>query len=224
MLHRETRQRPRLRLRRTRARSTAPKKSKLVRVPERAVVAHAYRDVANTSFPFAADATVTEPGKTEQAEAPGADAGAPAETADAKEQDATTAAAEAAPEGDAAAAATAEPNGTPASLKRTSSSKRKSTGGVPEHKNKLNRKKSQVRVTHLHAKPGEYYIARLRSYPPWPSIICDEEMLPQSLLSTRPVTAMRPDGTYRDDYADGGKRAHERTFPIMFLQTNELYG
>jgi hypothetical protein len=77
-------------------------------------------------------------------------------------------------------------------------------------------------MTNLHAKPGEYYLARLRSFPPWPSIICDEEILPQTLLSTRPVTAMRADGTYREDYADGGKRAHERTFPVMFLETNEL--
>jgi hypothetical protein len=33
---------------------------------------------------------------------------------------------------------------------------------------------------------------------------------------------MRADGTYREDYADGGKRAHERTFPVMFLETNEF--
>lgn len=47
-------------------------------------------------------------------------------------------------------------------------------------------------------------------------------MLPKSLLDTRPVTAQRPDGTYREDYAEGGKRAHERTFPVMFFETNEL--
>ena len=77
-------------------------------------------------------------------------------------------------------------------------------------------------MTNLNAKPGEYYLARLRSYPPWPSIICDEEILPQTLLGTRPVTAQRSDGSYREDYAEGGKRAHERTFPVMFLETNEL--
>ncbi|KAL3465351.1 hypothetical protein BJX64DRAFT_63719 [Aspergillus heterothallicus] len=116
-------------------------------------------------------------------------------------------------------AATADANGTPASTKK-SSSKRKSTGG--DTKSKLNRKKSQSRITHLDAKPGDYYLARLRSFPPWPAIICDEEILPQTLLSTRPVTARRPDGTYREDYADGGKRVAERTFPVMFLQTNEF--
>ena len=105
--------------------------------------------------------------------------------------------------------------------KKSGSAKRKSTGGS-ENRSKLSRKKSTTRITHLHAKPGEYYLARLRSFPPWPSIVCDEEILPQTLLTTRPVTAMRPDGTYRDDYADGGKRAHERTFPVMFLETNEL--
>ncbi|KAL4802924.1 hypothetical protein BDV18DRAFT_163448 [Aspergillus unguis] len=119
----------------------------------------------------------------------------------------------------AAAAAAPEANGTPSSAKK-SSSKRKSTGG--DSKSKLSRKKSMTRITHLDAKPGEYYLARLRSFPPWPAIICDEEILPQSLLVSRPVTAVRPDGTYREDYADGGKRAAERTFPVMFFGTNEF--
>ncbi|OGM51113.1 PWWP domain protein [Aspergillus bombycis] len=120
------------------------------------------------------------------------------------------------------AATAPEANGTPASAKKSGSTKRKSTGAVPEHKSKLNRKKSQARMTNLHAKPGEYYLARLRSYPPWPSIICDEEILPETLSGTRPVTAQRADGSYREDYAEGGKRAHERTFPVMFLETNEF--
>ena len=111
----------------------------------------------------------------------------------------------------------------PASSKKQANGKRKSVGGVPEHKNKkLNKKKSLQKITHLDAKPGEYYFARLKSYPPWPSVICDEQMLPNSLLSTRPVTTMQPDGTYKEPYADGGKRAHERTLPVMFLHTNEL--
>ncbi|KAL2854278.1 hypothetical protein BJY01DRAFT_44110 [Aspergillus pseudoustus] len=141
-----------------------------------------------------------------------------------KAESTETAGAENTDEG-AAAPSKAEPaaapgaNGTPASTKK-SSSKRKSTGG--DTKSKLNRKKSQSRITHLDAKAGDYYLARLRSFPPWPAIICDEEILPQSLLSTRPVTAQRPDGTYREDYADGGKRVAERTFPVMFLQTNEF--
>jgi len=116
-----------------------------------------------------------------------------------------------------------ETNGTPASSKKQSNGKRKSTGGVPEHKTKkLNKKKSQQKITHLDAQPGEFYFARLKSYPPWPSIICDEEMLPHSLLSTRPVTTKQKDGTYKDAYADGGKNVTQRTFPVMFLHTNEL--
>jgi hypothetical protein len=75
---------------------------------------------------------------------------------------------------------------------------------------------------HLDAKPGQYWYVLMKSYPPWPAVICDEEMLPESLLSKRPVSAMRPDGTYREDYADGGKNARERRFPVMFLGTNEL--
>lgn len=142
----------------------------------------------------------------------------PGESADAKEEgDKEEETAE-------AGAPAPETNGTPASAKKAANGKRKSTGGVAEHKTprKLGRKKSQARITHLDAKPGEYYLARLKSYPPWPSIICDEEMLPQTLLNTRPVTTKQADGTYREPYADGGKRVHERTFPIMFLETNEL--
>jgi hypothetical protein len=102
---------------------------------------------------------------------------------------------------------------------------RKSNGGVPEHKKtkmKLQRKKS-VPVLRLDCKPGEYYWARLKGYPPWPAIICDEQMLPESLLATRPVSTARPDGSIRDDFLEGGKNAKERTYPIMFLSTNELY-
>lgn len=111
-------------------------------------------------------------------------------------------------------------NGTPASSKKSNGKRNR---GVPEHKTKkLNKKKSSLKQTHLDAKPGEYFFARLKSYPPWPSIICDEEMLPTSLLSTRPVTTMQIDGSYKEPYADGGKRVNERTFPVMFLHTNEL--
>ena len=115
-------------------------------------------------------------------------------------------------------------DGTPsASSKKQANGKRKSASGVPEHKNKkLNKKKSQPKLTHLDAQPGDYYFARLKSYPPWPSIVCDEEMLPRSLLSTRPVTTKQEDGTYKEAYADGGKKTNERTFPVMFLHTNEL--
>jgi hypothetical protein len=102
--------------------------------------------------------------------------------------------------------------------------KRKSVGGgVPEHKGKkLNKKKSVVNLQ-LGGKPGDYYWARLKGYPPWPAIICDEEMLPESLLASRPVSTTRADGSLRDDFKEGGKNAKERTFPVMFLATNELY-
>ncbi|EXJ80677.1 hypothetical protein A1O3_06961 [Capronia epimyces CBS 606.96] len=123
---------------------------------------------------------------------------------------------------DGADVAQPETNGTPAD-KRSSSSRRKSSAGVPEHKGKkLNKKKSTPKITNLHAQPGEYYFARLKSYPPWPSIICDEEMLPDILLNTRPVTTKKADGTYNEPYADGGKKVTDRTFPVMFLHTNEF--
>ena len=100
--------------------------------------------------------------------------------------------------------------------------KRKSVGGVPEHKGKkLNKKKSMPNLQ-LNCEPGQYYWARLKGYPPWPAIVCDEEMLPESLLASRPVSTTRADGSLRDDFKKGGKNAKERTFPVMFLGTNEL--
>ncbi|KAL5362615.1 hypothetical protein BJX96DRAFT_154248 [Aspergillus floccosus] len=171
------------------------------------------KEGTNGSEEKPSDNVTTSEDKKEEVGPASEKADAPAKSTDAKESGAATAPAE------AEAAPEPEANGTPASAKKSSSSKRKSTGGSGS---KLSRKKSQTRITHLHAKPGEYYLARLRSFPPWPSIICDEEILPQSLLTTRPVSAARPDGSYRDDYADDGKRAHERTFPVMFFQTNEF--
>jgi hypothetical protein len=110
-----------------------------------------------------------------------------------------------------AAATPSKPAKTPTSLAR-----RKSVG------QKLNRKGSKARLVHLDAKPGDHYFVKLKGYPAWPAVICDEDMLPQTLIKGRPVTAARPDGTYREDYADGGKRAADRTFPVMYLYTNEL--
>ena len=109
-------------------------------------------------------------------------------------------------------------NGTPASSKKMSGSAKKKSTGVPEHKTrKLNKKKSRP-IQQLDAQPGEHYLARLKGHAPWPAIICDEAMLTQSLLNTRPVTALQADGTFKKpEYADGGKRAYERTFPVMFL-------
>ncbi|KAL4888656.1 hypothetical protein BDV59DRAFT_196274 [Aspergillus ambiguus] len=173
------------------------------------------KEDANGSEEKPSDNVTSTEEKKEDAGAATGKPDAPTESTDAKEPEAAAVA-----PAEAGAAPEPEANGTPASAKKSSSSKRKSTGG--DSRSKLSRKKSQSRITHLHAKPGEYYLARLRSFPPWPSIICDEEILPQSLLTTRPVSAARPDGTYREDYADDGKRAHERTFPVMFFQTNEF--
>lgn len=168
-------------------------------------------------------ASAPEPEKSEEAETKPEEPSASAETADEKEKEEDDEEEAAATSAEAEAVPAPETNGTPALARKGGNVKRKSTGGVAEHRTRrLGRKKSQHRITHLDAKPGEYYLARLKSYPPWPSIICDEEMLPQSLLNTRPVTTKQADGTYKEPYADGGKRVHERTFPIMFLETNEF--
>ncbi|KAI4190293.1 MAG: hypothetical protein LQ346_004946 [Caloplaca aetnensis] len=113
---------------------------------------------------------------------------------------------------------------TPASSKKASNGSSKKKAAVPEHKTKkLNKKASAKRLTNLNAEPGQHYLARMKGHPPWPSVICDEKMLPMNLLDTRPVTTKLPDGTYKKaEYADGGKRVHDRTFPIMFLHTNEF--
>ena len=119
---------------------------------------------------------------------------------------------------DGAAASTVEPV-TPAPAKKApNGSAKKKAAGVPEHKSKkLNKKKSKP-VLRLDAQPGELYLARMKGHQAWPSIICDEEMLPQSLLSSRPVTTALADGTFKKpEYAPGGKREAERTFPVMFL-------
>jgi len=87
---------------------------------------------------------------------------------------------------------------------------------------RLNKKALKARILHLEAKPGDHFFAKVKGYPPWPAIVCDEGMLPDTLLKSRPVTAAREDGTYREDYANGGKREGDRTFPVMYLSTNEL--
>jgi hypothetical protein len=98
--------------------------------------------------------------------------------------------------------------------------RRKSTGGST--RKSLSKKASKAKMTHLDAKPGDHFLVKLKGFPEWPAIICDESMLPHALLTTRPVTAARPDGTYAEAYADGGKRAYDRNFPVMYLFTNEL--
>jgi len=123
---------------------------------------------------------------------------------------------------DKSAAAAAGADSAAAPDKSKDKSRRKSSS-VPEHKGKkLNKKGSKARITNIGAQPGDMYLMKLKGYPPWPVIICDEDMLPQSLLLNRPVAAKRPDGTYREDFADGGKRTHDRVFPVMYLYTNEL--
>lgn len=120
-------------------------------------------------------------------------------------------------EGDESADASAT---TPGSAK--AKARRKSTG-VPEHKNKkLSKKVSKAKLTHTDAKPGDYFYIKLKGYPQWPGIVCDESMLPEVMMRTRLISAAKPDGTYRPEYADGGAKADGRSFPVMFFHTNEL--
>lgn len=111
----------------------------------------------------------------------------------------------------------------PAAKSSKSSSRRKSAAGDGSKSKKLNKKASKANMNlHTDAKPGDHYFIKLKGFPQWPCIICDEDMLPQALLKSRPVSAARADGSYREDFADGGKQENNRTFPIMYLATNEL--
>lgn len=116
------------------------------------------------------------------------------------------------PAEDAAVAATTS---TPANKNRRKSA-------VASTGKKLNKKQSKAKIQHLDAKPGDHFFARLKGFPPWPVIVCDQEMLPQTMIRSRPVTAIQEDGKYREDYADGGKKVGDRTYAVMYLQTNEL--
>jgi hypothetical protein len=100
--------------------------------------------------------------------------------------------------------------------------RRKSTGANESKGKKLNKKQSKAKILHLDAKPGDHFFAKLKGFPPWPVVVAEESMLPPTMLSSRHVSAARPDGTYREDFADGGKKVAERTFPVMYLHTNEL--
>lgn len=100
---------------------------------------------------------------------------------------------------------------------------RRKSGGVPEHKTKkLSKKPSKARMTHVDAKPGDYFFIRLKGYPLWPGIVVDEEMLPPLMQKSRPAAGIRADGTYAEGYEDGGSKAASRQFPVMYLHTNEL--
>ncbi|KAH3989412.1 hypothetical protein HBI56_093920 [Parastagonospora nodorum] len=125
---------------------------------------------------------------------------------------------------DTVPASDAATNGTPAAKKTSNGNgKRKSGAGVPEHKKKTPAKgKKKAPELRLNVNPGEMYMVAMRGYQPWPVIICDEDMLPESLLSKRPVSAKRIDGTYREDFLEGGKNAKDRRYPVMFLGTNEF--
>ncbi|KAF2435864.1 hypothetical protein EJ08DRAFT_692439 [Tothia fuscella] len=164
----------------------------------------------------AADTTPTVPAASDVASTDGAvDQETPADAA----ADPSTSAVDAATN-PATDTADTPANGVTDSTKKKE--KRKSTGGVPEHKNKkMNRKKSMANL-HLDVEPGQYWYVTMKGYQAWPAIICDEQMLPESLLRMRPVSAKRVDGSYRPDFEEGGKNVRDRRYPVMFLGTNEF--
>ncbi|KAJ9669020.1 hypothetical protein H2201_000846 [Coniosporium apollinis] len=178
----------------------------------------AAQDSTETTTSGANGVAAAEDTEADESAAPAADNEPASEDTKATTGDGAVETAQGAMAGEEATAA--EAGGATAGSKKKE--KRKSGAGVPEHKTKkLNKKKSMVNL-HLDVKPGEYWWARMKGHPTWPSIVCDEEMLPESLLSKRPVSAARVDGSYRPDFEEGGKNARDRRYPIMFLGTNEF--
>ncbi|KAF2662820.1 hypothetical protein K491DRAFT_3413 [Lophiostoma macrostomum CBS 122681] len=113
-------------------------------------------------------------------------------------------------------------NGTPASSKKGANIRRKSGAGVPEHKKKTPKKGKAPVELHLDVQPGEMWFVAMKGHPAWPVIVCDDDMLPEALISKRPVSAKRLDGTFREDFREGAKNAKDRRYPVMFLGTNEF--
>lgn len=101
--------------------------------------------------------------------------------------------------------------------------KKRRSSGVPEHKGRrLSKKQSKAKLTNPDAKAGEYYFAKAKGSQPWPSMIADLDMMPEELTKKPLVSAMKADGTWNPNYADGGKAVNDRTFPVLYLGTNEL--
>ncbi|ROW16089.1 hypothetical protein VPNG_01925 [Cytospora leucostoma] len=159
----------------------------------------------------------TEDSDVEMKDAPDATTAPSAEEAPKEDKTEQAEASEPAAGGDDSAAAAA-----PNASKTKTPARRKSAAGADGKGKKLNKKASKAAILHIDAKPGDHYFIKLKGFPQWPCVICDEDMLPHALIKTRPVSAARPDGEYREDYADGGKRAADRSFPIMYLATNEF--
>ncbi|GAB0135345.1 hypothetical protein EsDP_00003687 [Epichloe bromicola] len=193
---------------------------------------------ADVAAPVAADAPATAPeAKSDRADEPEGEA-ATAVAKISNEPETSDAAGDAATEkvepekndntadadvdtGDVADTTAVDADATTVTIAETPTAKnkggrRKSAGGG------LSRKGSKARLTHTDAKPGDHFLVKLKGFPAWPAIICDEDMLPHALVTSRPVSAARPDGTYSEAFADGGKRVNDRTFPVMYLHTNEF--
>ncbi|CAH0001114.1 unnamed protein product [Clonostachys byssicola] len=193
---------------------------------------------APVSVAGAPEATTTETKKTELSEPKTDDKDAPKETEETKDSAPDAKANEEvkpAKEGETEAPNATEPSAAEAdqstaeadtSAIKTPSAKtqnnRRKSGGAGSTRKSLSKKASKIRITHLDAKPGDHFLVKLKGFPEWPAIICEESMLPPALLNSRPVTAARPDGTYAEAYADGGKRVNDRNFPVMYLFTNEF--
>ncbi|KAM5384019.1 hypothetical protein ACJA88_003174 [Fusarium oxysporum] len=112
------------------------------------------------------------------AEAPKEDSKPTEEGADTEMKDATeapagqTKAENSAPSADGETAT--ENAATESALAKAKNNRRKSTGGAS--RKSLSKKASKARLTHLDAKPGDHFLVKLKGFPAWPAIICDESI------------------------------------------------
>ncbi|KAF2013214.1 hypothetical protein BU24DRAFT_464029 [Aaosphaeria arxii CBS 175.79] len=111
---------------------------------------------------------------------------------------------------------------TPNTKKTPNGNRRKSTSKASGGNKKTPAKKKATVTPRLDVEPGDVFFVAMKGFQPWPVIVCDEEMLPEALLSKRPVSAKRIDGTYREDFLEGGKNAKDRRYPVMFMGSNEF--
>jgi len=120
---------------------------------------------------------------------------------DKKESDTTTAPAAASAAGAASSAATPARK-TPKPSKKKSLANMKKTPG------------KNAAAADQRFKPGDYVMAKMRSFPPWPAIVLSKELLPEIMLAG-------PAGGKAKSLETIGAAAWETQYPIFYMGTYE---
>jgi hypothetical protein len=93
---------------------------------------------------------------------------------------------------------------TPAAKKKSvpKPSRKKSLGST--------KKSTPAKTTSVKFEPGNYVIAKMRSYPPWPAIVLSKELLPEVMKKGKPKSLETL-----------GPSAWNTQYPILFMGTYE---